>query len=111
VSSNSNPLPWKLPRPSDEEFERLKRVQMEELNKIVASVCADMGWDPKETMVHTSPGMNSCYCACPDGPCQHKWNGPEHSELDESDKYVVMVSGTCSLCGAVQAYHDIRFMD
>jgi hypothetical protein len=89
------------PRPTDEEFEELKRRRDEAIREMVEDVCKDLGWDPKE--VQTSSCHSICYCACPDGPCQHIWDGPEYIG-DEG----CLFSSTCSRCGAVAAYHDMR---
>lgn len=90
------------PRPSDEEFEQLKRHRDEDIRATVKAICEKHGWDPNEVSVH-SPDMGGCYCGCPDGPCQHIWDGPQYDSEDG-----LMFSATCSRCGAVAAYHDMR---
>lgn len=52
---------------------------------------------------HVIFNPNACYCACPDGPCEHKWNGPDYISQDQT-----LTSVTCSRCGAIAAYHDMR---
>lgn len=89
-------------RPSDEEFDELKRKRDEAIRAIVKAVCEEEGWDASEVKFH-SPDMSGCYCACPDGPCQHVWDGAQYTSEDEC-----MFSATCSRCGAVAAYHDLR---
>jgi hypothetical protein len=88
------------PRPTDEEFDELKRKRHEHIAEMVAEFCELEGCDPKEVHVHASH-TTGCYCACPEGPCQHVWDGPEYIEHN-------MSSVTCSRCGAVAAYHDMR---
>lgn len=90
------------PRPTDTEFEELKRKRDESVAASVKRFCEEEGWDHTQVKVHTSHS-SGCYCACPDGPCQHIWNGLEYQEEG-------MSSATCSLCGAVAAYHDMRVM-
>lgn len=87
------------PRPTDAEFEELKRQRDAALAASVAAACAELGWDPAEATVHVR-GASGCYCACPDGPCQHVWDGPDY--VDDT-----CVSGTCSRCGAVAMFHDM----
>lgn len=41
-----------------------------------------------------------CKCLCPDGPCEHVWDGPwVGDEMGESV--------TCSRCAAVRMSHDM----
>ena len=90
------------PRPTDAEFEELKRKRDEAIAAAVDALCEKQGWDRSKAQVHVSHA-GDCYCACPDGPCQHIWDGPEFQDEGLS-------SGTCSRCGAVAAFHDMRFM-
>lgn len=90
-------------RPTDAEFDELKRVRDETTRKAVLEMCKENGWDPAKVAFHTS-NSGPCYCACPEGPCQHIWDGPEYVEKDQG----YMSSTTCSHCGAVAAYHDMR---
>lgn len=92
--------PFMKPRPTDAEFEELKRKRDEAVRATVIATCEKMGWDPSKTSFHASH-MHGCYCACPDGPCQHKWDGPTVEEEN-------MVDTTCSLCGASAFSHDLR---
>ena len=89
-------------RPSDAEFERLKAERDAAMASVVETICAEQGWNPKEIKVHAR-GSHGCYCACPEGPCQHLWNGPEYVSDDGC-----MSSITCSLCGLPVIYHDMR---
>lgn len=93
------------PRPTDAEFDDLKRQRDASLAAAVAQICTEQGWDPGKTHVHAS-GAGDCYCACPDGPCQHIWDGPEYTEEPEGGGF--MSSVTCSRCGAPAIYHDMR---
>jgi len=101
MTDNSNPVAQRL-RPTDAEFEELKRKRDEAILATVKRVCEEQGWDPATVRTHVS-GSDHCYCACPDGPCQHIWDGPEHVSEDEH-----LFSATCSRCGSVAFYHDMR---
>ena len=92
-------------RPTDEEFAELKRNRDEGIRKVIAATCAELGLDPNEAHVHSRDLGAECYCACPDGPCQHTWDGPEYTEDNGC-----MSSTTCSRCGAVAFYHDMGRM-
>lgn len=95
------------PRPTDEEFDALKRKRDDSVAELVAKVCEKQGWDKSKIHVHNSHS-GECYCACPDGPCQHIWDGPEYADDAEGGGF--MSSTTCSRCGAVAAYHDMKVM-
>ncbi len=90
------------PRPTDAEFEELKRKRDKAIAAMVDAICAENGWDRDTACVHVSHA-DECYCACPNGPCQHIWDGPDYVSEDQS-----MISVTCSRCGVVAAYHDMR---
>lgn len=90
------------PRPTDVEFEELKRKRDEGIERVIQAVCDEQGWPRSEVNAHASHS-HGCYCACPDGPCQHIWDGDQYVSEDEC-----LMSTTCSLCGAIAAYHDMR---
>ena len=90
-------------RPTEAEFDELKRRRDEAVEKMVEEVCQEKGWPRAEVHVHASHAGDECYCACPDGPCQHTWDGPNYESEDGC-----MMSVTCSRCSAVAAYHDMR---
>lgn len=87
-------------RPTEAEFDELKRNRDEHLAAIVRAAAEKMGADPTKITYHVS-NAGPCYCGCPDGPCQHIWDGPEYRED-------CMSSVTCSRCGAPAIYHDMR---
>jgi len=88
------------PRPTDAEFEELKRKRDEAVRAMVEQVCKEQGWDPTKAAFHCTD-MEGCYCACPDGPCQHVWDGPEFTDDN-------CISVTCSRCGMPAIHHDLR---
>lgn len=89
-------------QPTEEEFAELARKRDEAAAAIVKEVVTKNGWDTSKVQVHHSHS-HGCYCACPDGPCQHVWDGPNWESEDRC-----AVSRTCSRCGAVAMYHDMR---
>ncbi len=69
-----------------------------------AQKCADdLGASLADCAFNYDP--NACYCACPDGPCEHTWNGPEWRAPDGCG-----CSVTCSRCGTTAMSHDIRVL-
>lgn len=97
------------PQLTDAEFEVLKQQRDAALEAIVAATCAEMGWERDGAMFHVS-GMHGCYCACPEGPCQHRWDGPDKVITDDRDRPCGS-SRTCSKCGADAMTHDMRTCD
>lgn len=98
------PREWTLrqPRPTEAEFEELKRKRDESFAAAIRELCEEHGWDINTVHAHASHA-GECYCDCPKGPCQHVWDGPEHFEEN-------MSSATCSRCGALAACHDMRVL-
>lgn len=92
------------PRPTESEFNELKRQRDASVEASIVKACKELGIEREAAQVHVSHA-DDCYCACPDGPCQHIWDGAEYVSEDQC-----MFSTTCSRCGAVCAYHDMRCM-
>jgi hypothetical protein len=92
------------PRPTEAEFDDLKRKRDEAINNMIDDICAKQGWDRSKVHAHVS-GAGDCYCACPDGPCQHIWDGEDYQDEDEG-----WISATCSRCGTPAIHHDIRVL-
>lgn len=105
------------PQLTDAEFDALKQRRDAELEAVIAATCAEMGWERDGVMFHVS-GMHGCYCACPTGPCQHRWDGPDvelTGEHENQDGTIETFSGgfskTCSKCGTDAMSHDVRTSD
>lgn len=99
-------------RPTDEEFAELARKRDEAVEAMVSAMCEKHGWDRSKTAFHASH-MHGCYCACPDGPCQHIWDGPSQPiglEEGEDPRSASCWSVTCSRCGCDAMSHDMRCM-
>lgn len=45
----------------------------------------------------------TCRCRCPEGECEHKWDGMWWDAEDGRS-----CSVTCSICGAIRMNHDMR---
>ena len=87
-------------RLTDAEFDELKRKRDAGVEAALAEICAEYGWDRSKMHVHCSHS-DGCYCGCPDGPCQHVWDGP-WVEFDNGG------SVTCSRCGTTNMSHAMR---
>lgn len=84
------------------DFAELRRKRDEAVKEIVKAAAISMGMDPEKVTFHAC-GSHGCYCNCPEGPCEHQWDG----EIFEDEDGCVM-STTCSKCGEICAYHDMR---
>jgi len=54
------------------------------------------------TIFACGPSTDKCRCECPNGPCEHKWDGPKLAISDNRG-----VSVTCSRCGMDAWAHDL----
>lgn len=88
---------------SDADFSRLKAERDSNLASLVDGFCAEHGWDRSEVQFHAS-GTQGCYCACPDGPCQHQFHGWREFDDGRGGERV------CKNCGLGAMSHDMRFM-
>lgn len=98
------------PRPTDEEFAELARQRDESVMATIKALSETHGFDLKSTTIHMSHA-GKCYCACPDGPCQHIWDGPTEPiglEEGEPPESALCWSSTCSRCGISAMSHDMR---
>lgn len=97
-----NVLAFPTPRrPTEAEFDALKARRDAALQKMVEACAAHFKCDPADLQVHISHSP-VCYCACPDGPCQHVWDGDDVTIGDNG------CSVTCSRCGEMAFAHDLR---
>jgi len=58
---------------------------------------------PSVSLFFCGPSNQKCKCECPNGPCEHVWDGPSHT-TENSD------SASCSRCGANAMAHDMWVM-
>ena len=58
--------------------------------------------DPEVSVHMCGPQSAKCSCKCPDGPCEHVWDGPEEVFDDGRGS-----SATCSRCKMTAMAHDM----
>ena len=95
------------PRPTEAEFAELRRQRDEKLKSELARIGERLGATFGALTFHAC-GSHDCYCACPDGPCQHDWNGPVVQ--DDGHDTCSWHSASCSRCGTLAMNHDMRCM-
>lgn len=61
----------------------------------------EVGENAKMTVHICGPGTARCACACPDGPCDHRWDGA-WIDVDEQES-----TATCSRCGMSALSHGL----
>lgn len=71
--------------------------------KVSMQKLADEEGIPIEQL-QTNYNPNACYCTCPEGPCEHKWDGKWY--VSEG-----IQSATCSRCGTTAFSHSMRTGD
>lgn len=86
------------------DFEALRAQRNAAVEEVIKAACARHGFDPSKA--YTSFNPDACYCACPDGPCEHDWQGWRDIEDDAGN----MCGGerVCARCGMGAMSHDIR---
>lgn len=81
------------------DFDALRAKRNESVQASIQKLADEYGIPVEQ--LSSSHNPNACYCACPDGPCEHKWDGaPYESEHCRSV--------TCSRCGCTAMSHDMR---
>jgi hypothetical protein len=81
------------------DFVRLRATRNESVRASMQKL-ADEYDVPIESLQSTF-NPDACYCACPEGPCEHDWTGPDW----ESES---AVSVTCARCGVRAMSHDMK---
>jgi len=84
------------------DFDALRVQRTEAFEQIVQSVCDELGWDRDKVSV-SACGCQGCYCACPEGPCEHEFEGLREFEDGTGCEAV------CKHCGLGAMAHDSRF--
>lgn len=87
---------------SEPDFDALRAERNSRHEAAMKRIADEMGWDGPIT---SSLNPDACYCACPAGPCEHGWTGPEYVSPDGC-----MSSATCARCGTTAISHDMRVM-
>ena len=82
------------------EFEALRAKRNAAIEAVTQGACDKQRWD--RSKVHTSFNPDACYCACPDGLCEHSWQGWREFEDCCGGETV------CARCGMGAMSHSIR---
>jgi hypothetical protein len=88
----------KREEPTDQEIADWQAKMDRHTAEVIASL--EKGVVPPDVMVCGPGTFGVCKCNCPDGPCEHVWDG----EIVEEDG---MTTVTCSRCGKWAVNHDM----
>jgi hypothetical protein len=98
-------------RPTEEEFAELKRIRDDAILKMVREVRKKMWPDAPDDdgilTFHCRDYQNDCYCACPEGPCQHEFSG--WRDILNDDDQVCGGEQVCQRCGCGSMSHSMRY--
>jgi hypothetical protein len=90
---------------TDHDFDALRARRNDAVRATVEAVAVK--WGVPADFLLCSHDDAACYCACPAGPCEHDWTGPEREILDDRDRPCGF-ERTCARCGAGVMAHDVR---
>lgn len=81
------------------DFEALRAKRNDAIEAVTQAACDKQGWD--RSKVYTSFHPDACYCACPDGPCEHDFQGWREFEDGCGGETV------CARCGMGAMSHSM----
>ena len=97
------------PRPTEAEFDELKRQRDQDILNVVREVRKKL-WpdapDVEPQQFHCRDYNATCYCDCPDGPCQHEFEGWRDITNDNGE--VCGGETVCKRCGMGAMQHSLR---
>ena len=85
--------------PEFHDFEALRRKRNEAVQEMIDELARQMGEDPSEVVTTFDP--DSCYCDCPDGPCEHTFDDWEDYEDGTGE-------AVCTRCGRGAIGHSMQ---
>lgn len=83
------------------DFAALRAARNESVQAMIKAAWISMGGDPNATAIPSTFNPNACYCACPDGPCEHDFQGWRDFEDGSGGEQV------CSRCGCGAMHHSL----
>lgn len=84
------------------DFEKLRAERDAAIEAIAREMHVRFGGDPDTPPTFHACGYGGCYCACPDGPCEHTFSGWREFEDGLGGEQV------CELCGLGAMSHSLR---
>jgi len=85
------------------DFAALRAERDAGIRALAGAMYEKLGGDPADAPVfHCRDFGSPCYCACPEGPCEHDWTGWRDFDDDSGGEQV------CSRCSEGAMTHSIR---
>lgn len=100
MTAPNHPTYGAQPDSTQPDFERLREKRNAKVRQSIDDLCAKHGWDKDKVVSTFNP--DACYCACPEGPCEHDWKGLR--EFDDG----LGNEAVCTRCGTGAMAHDMR---
>lgn len=93
---------------TEAEFDALKAERAREIERVIRAVYERNGWPVSKLHAHVSygGGTDDCYCACPDGPCQHEFDG--WRDILDDNEQPCGGEQFCRRCGMGSMVHSLR---
>ncbi|MFP4004311.1 MAG: hypothetical protein ACLFV8_11090, partial [Alphaproteobacteria bacterium] len=82
------------------DFEKLRAERNAGIRRMVEDIARQ--WDANPDNVRHNFNYDACYCACPDGPCEHDFKGWREFEDGNGGEQV------CARCGMGAMTHSLR---
>lgn len=92
---------------SKPDFEALRAQRDAGIQAVARAMAEKLGADPgDEVTFHARDFRSPCYCACPDGPCEHHFQGWQ--DITDEDGQACGGEQVCSRCGEGAMSHSVR---
>lgn len=85
------------------DFEALRARRDATIEAVALAVQAQFG---AGGFFHCRDCQAPCYCACPVGPCEHVWDGP-NADIRDDEGTFLGAEVTCSRCGTGAMTHSL----
>lgn len=86
------------------DFAKLRAERDAAIERMAKEMHVKLGGDPNDLPKFHCRDYGGCYCACPDGPCEHQFEG--WREFDDGCGGEMF----CQLCGEGAMSHSMRFL-
>ncbi len=86
------------------DFAALRAERDAAIQRIAREVHIKLGGEPDASVTFHSCDFGGCYCACPDGPCEHEFGGWREFEDGSGGEQV------CAKCGIGAMAHSMRVL-
>lgn len=86
------------------DFDALRAERNARVERCMMEMAKELGWKEGDPPPTCSFDPEACYCACPDGPCEHDFQGWQEREVEGG----VIGETVCTRCGMGAMSHSRR---